>query len=636
MRRRRGATLRHWPALLMGLAALLGVAALAHGQETAGAAEAPRVIVSHALAQFAEPHYPADFTHFDYADPAAPRGGLLRIGWPGGFDTVNPLPLAGEEVRSHLLMLDPLMWQSQDELSVYYPLIAAQVEYPDDYSYVIFHLDPAARWQDGEPITADDVVWTFHMIEAHGRPFLRAQYSQVTGVEMLDEHRVRFDVSTRGTARPLQRLAELQPMPRHWWEEEGAGRDITRAWVDPMLGSGPYRLTQVRRGLRLRYERVEDYWADDLPVRVGQFNFDAIEYAYYRDRNIQFEAFRAGEADFRHEYTSRLWATGYDMPQVAAGLIRREEVPVHNYRGLQGYFFNTRLPMFADRRVRQALGLLYPFEFVNHRFMYDSYQRMDSYFAGADDWRASGLPEGRELELLEPFRDQVWPQVFEEVYTTPVNGERGVTRENYRLAIAMLAEAGWVVRDGVMVNAESGAPMEFEILLATSSLEPHTLAYTDALQQIGIHATVRTAETTEYTRRYQDRDFDLVSFAYTFFPPPGSELASYFGSAAADVAGSANIMGIADPAADAMIEAAIHAETLEEIEAATHALDRLLVWGYYAVPHWYKTTAWIAYWNRFGRPDIDPPYDFAYPNTIHFQPTWWIDPVLDAEVSAAR
>ena len=597
-------------------------------------AAAQDTTVTHALAHFATPRYAADFTRFDYADPAAPRGGTLRLAWPGNFDTVNPLPLAGAPLRSSALMLDPLMWPSQDELAVFYPLIAERVEYPEDLSWVVFHLNPQARWHDGVPLTADDVVWTFEQIRAHGRPFLQAQYQVVTDVRALDDRRVRFDLETRGAMRPLLRLAGLQPMPRHWWTADG--RDISRGTVDPILGNGPYRLAEVRRGLRLRYERVEDYWAADLPVRVGHFNFDAVEYQFFRDRDVMFEAFRAGDADFRHEFTSRLWATAYDIAAVRDGLLRREAVPVNNYRGMQGYFFNTRLPLFADRRVREALSLLYPFDFVNGRLMYGSYRRMDSFFAGAENWRATGLPEGRELDLLEPFRGQVPDAVFTEVFAPPGNTEQGVSRESYGDAVALLADAGWTLRDGIMVHTATGTPMRFEIILRTGALEPHTLAYTDALGRIGITATIRLIEVSEFTRRYQNREFQVISFANTFDPPPGSELASFFGSAAAVEAGSANIAGIADPAVDAMLDAAIGAATLEDLQAATRALDRLLVWGHYAVPHWYKTDAWIAYWDRFGRPQIDPPFDFGFPNTLHFQPTWWIDPARDAALAAAR
>ena len=626
-----------WRRSLSALFALALVGGIASDPGYAQDTEASGVTISHALSQFGDPRYPADFTHFEYANPDAPRTGTLSIGWPGSFDTVNPIPLAGEILRSFPLLLDPLMAISQDELSVFYPLIAQQVEYPDDYAWVIFHIDPDARFHDDHPITAHDVVWTYEQIRDHGRPFLRAQFFEVESAEALDDHRVRFDLASRGTQRPIQRIAALlTPMPQHWWEEPGAERDITQASVEPILGSGPYRLTAVRRGIRVEFERVEDYWAADLPARVGHFNFDTIEYRYFRDRNVMFEAFAAGEADFRHDFTSRHWATGYDFDAVLDGRVQREEVEVSNFRGLQGYFFNTRLPMFADRRVRQALGMLFPFEFINDRFMFNSYQRMDSYFAGADDWRATGLPEGRELALLEPFRDQVWPEVFTEVYQPPVNTDSGVDRDTYRQALDLLEEAGWVVRDGVMVNAETGDPLAFEIIMRGSGLEPHTLAFTDALGRIGIDATIRSIEVTEYTRRYQNREFDVISFAYTFSPPPGSELESFFGSAAAEEDASANVMGIRDPAVDAMVEAAVTATTLEDLQAATRALDRLLVWGHYAVPHWYKTTAWIAYWDRFGRPPIDPPFDFGFPNTIHFQPTWWIDAERDAALAASR
>ena len=611
-----------------------GIAVLALALTAAPAAGQETSVVSHALVEFGDPRYGPDFPHFDYADPAALRGGTLSLASPGGFDTVNSLPLGGEFPRSIGLLFDSLMVPSQDELSAYYPLIAESVEYAADRSWLVFTLRPEARWHDGAPITADDVAWTFEMIREHGRPFLRQFYAAVEAVTVLDDRRVRFDFATRNTMKPLVRLAGLTVYPRHWWTADG--RDISRSTLEPILGSGPYRLVSVDQGRALRYERVEDYWAADLPVRVGHFNPDVVTYRYYRDSDVMFEAFKARAYDFRYEFTSRIWATGYDLDAVEDGLLQREVVPVIGFRGMQGYFFNQRRPQFADRDVRRALSLLYPFEWVQERIMYGLYDRIDSYFQGSDDWSAVGLPEGLELALLEPYRDTLPPELFEEAFANPVNDLRGVTRANARRALEIFAEAGWDLVDGRLTNRETGRAMTFEILLPSPSLEPHTAPFIRALDQVGIEASIRWVDSAEFLRRYQNREFEAISFAYTFYPPPGTDLASYFGSAEADDPGSANIMGIQNPAVDAMIEAVVAAQDLETLQAATRALDRVLLWGHYVVPHWYNPEAWIAYWDRFGRPETEPVYDFAFPNAIGFQPTWWIDPERDAALAAAR
>jgi len=619
------------PVLLLGLTAALPAAA----QTAAEAAPTESgVTVSHALPQFGEPRLGPDFRHFPYADPEAPKGGAVTLAAAGSFDSLNTIPLQGETARSIGLIYDSLMVEPQDELAVYYPLIAESVEYPEDASWIVFNLRPEARFHDGTPITAHDVAWTFETIREHGRPFLRAFYEDVLAVEVLGERRVRFDFRTRDTRQPLVRVAGLTVLPRHWWTAEG--RDITRSTLEPPLGSGPYRLVAVDQGRGLTYERVEDYWAADLPVRRGQFNFDRVRYDYYRDADIMFEAFKAGAYDFRRETTSRLWATGYDLAAVRDGHMIRDEIDVTMFRGIQGYFLNTRRPPFDDIRVRQALGYLYPFEWVNRNVMYGLYQRIESYFPGAEDYSAAGtLPDARELALLEPYRGQVPEAVFTTVWQAPET-EGGFDRTNRRTALGLLREAGWEIRGGRLVNADTGEPMTFEILLSSPALEAHTQPFVRELERLGISASIRWVDSAQYQRRYQDRDFDVISFAYTFYPPPGGELMSYFGSSQADVPGSANVMGIRDPVADAMIDIVINAEDLETKQAATRALDRVLLWGFHAIPHWYNTVAWIAYWDKFGMPATHPPYDFGFANSIGFQPTWWVDTARAEALARAR
>ncbi|NBD94925.1 MAG: ABC transporter substrate-binding protein [Gammaproteobacteria bacterium] len=612
-----------------------GLAVLCLSGPVAAQSGEDEVTVVRALAEFGEPALPPDFAHYPYADPAAPKGGEVTLGAIGSFDSLNSLPLQGEWPRNIGLLTDTLMAESQAEISVYYPLIAESVEFPEDRAWAIFNLRPEARFHDGTPITAEDVVWSFDRLKEHARPFLRAFYEDITAAEALGPHRVRFTFATRDTLRPVVRCAILAVYPRHWWTAEG--RDIGSSTLEPPLGSGPYRLVDVEPGRSLAYERVEDYWAADLPVRRGLFNFDRVTYEYYTDSDVMFEAFKAGAYDFRHELTSRNWATGYEVPAVDAGRILLETVPSVTFRGMQGYFFNTRLAMFADARVREALAMLYPFDWVNRTIMYGLYDRIDTWFLGAAAYQAQGIPEGRELELLEPYRDRLPAALFVEPYVPPGIAEDVVDRRTLRRALALLREAGWHLdEDGTLVNVETGRPMAFELLLRSPSLEPHTQPFIQNLARLGIEASVRWVDSAQFLRRYQDRDFAVISFAYTFFPPPGEELVSRFGAEAAAIPGTANLIGVENPVVDGLIAAILDAGDLETIQAGTRALDRVLLWNHYAVPHWYKDVSWIAYWDMFDHPEERPVYDYGFPNTIGFQPTWSVDADRAAALDAVR
>ena len=581
-----------------------------------------QTITSHGLAEFGEPDLPADFPHFPYADPSAPKGGAIKLAaWPA-FETLNRIPLGGEHARNWPLSYDTLMVSSQDELASYYGLLAERVEYAEDGTFITFFMRPEARFHDGEPVTAEDVAFTFEAIRDHGDPFLQSQFAEVIEAVVEDDYTITFTFP-EGTGRDeFTEVAGLWASPKHWWTAEG--RDISRDLTEPPLGSGPYRVTRLDVGRTIRYERVADYWGADLPVSRGLWNFDTIQYDYYLDREILLEAFLGGNSDFMISRSSRDWATRYTGPAVEAGAIVKEEVPSINFRGLQGFFMNTRHEALSDIRARQALQHLYPFEWVNKSVMYGLYDRMDSYFPNSDfGW--SGLPDEAELAVLEQVRGQVRETVFTQEPSLPVNPERQTSRENRRTAIELFSQAGWVLRDQRMVNAESGDQLSLEVLLSSEVLEPHTAPLIDAMNRLGIEARIRVVDSAEFQRRYQTREFDLISFAYTFFPPPGGEIANRFGAAAADVEGSANLMGIKDPAVDAIIEIILQAESYDAKAAATRALDRVLLAGDYAIPHWVSTTRWIAYWDIFGFPERNPPYDFAGANVIEFQPTWWID-----------
>ncbi|WP_343712265.1 extracellular solute-binding protein [Inquilinus sp.] len=617
------------------IAALLLTLALA--APAAVRAQEPQAIpggepaASHALALFGEPKYPAGFDHFDYADPDAPKGGSVVLGTVGTFDTLNPIPLGGQPPRSLGLLYDSLMVESQDESGVYYGLLAESVTIPDDSSWAVFTLRPEARWHDGVPVTAADVVWSWETVRDKAEPFLKSFFRDVTGAEALDDRRVRFTFASRNTRKPIGQVASALPiLPKHWWTSNG--RDVGQGTVEPPLGSGPYRIASVDPGRTLAWERVPDYWGRDLPVNRGLWNVDRIRYDYYRDRDVEFTAFKGGASDFRQEFTSLFWATGYDIPAARDGRLIRAEIASEDPRGMQGYLFNLRRPPFSDPKVREALGWLYDFEWVNKTLFSGLYDRLTSYF-NAEGFRSSGVPEGEEKALLEPFRGQVPDALFDTPFTLPVTDGSGNMRDNIRIALRLLKEAGWEQRDGVMTNIATGAPMRFEILIDQAIFERTTQPFIDRLRQVGIQASLRRIDAAQMQKRRQAFDYDIMPLALAFYPPPGSELRNYFGSAAAGIEGSANIMGIRNPVVDALIDKVVAARDLSSLQVATRALDRVLLWNRYAILQWGKSDAWVTYWNRFGQPKTQPSHRFGDPNGIAFPSTWWIDPAKDAALT---
>jgi len=621
------------PARRLAGAVIAGVLALTAAAPDSALAET----TTHALAEFGEPKYGPDFTHFDYADPDAPKGGSVTLtGARQSFDSLNVIPLRGEYATNVALATMTLMVESQDEVGVYYGAIAESATYPDDLSSVTFALRPEARFGDGEPVTADDVVWSFEQVREHARPFLRSYFDDVAGAVALDERRVRFDFATTGRMQPLTRVAAILPVePRHWWEAS-EDRDIAGGNLEPPPWPGPYRIVEVDPGRSLVYERKRDWWGTDLPAFRGQFNFDRVRYDYYRDRDIAFEAFAAGEYDFRRDFSSRIWATGYDFEAVRQGRVQRREVAETDYRGIYGFFMNLRRPQFAERAAREALTLLYPFEWVRESVMYGHYTRVDSYFPGSE-YAARGVPEGEEAAVLEEYRGRVDDSVFGEAWSPPVNPPDRVSRENRRAALRLLGEAGWEVRDGTLVETETGEPFTFEILTRTATLEPHIQAWLRELERVGIEARIRLVESAQYQQRTNVFDFDVLVMAYTFFPPPGPQMCNRFDSAAADVEGSANMLGLRDPVVDDLCRRILAADTLERKQVLTRALDRVLLSGWYVVPAWYNEVAWIAFWDIFGWPEHDLALrEFSLPNTIGFQPTWWYDAERAAALESAR
>jgi microcin C transport system substrate-binding protein len=593
-------------ALLYGLAALQPAAAAESGEEG--------VTKTWAFAEFGEPLYDESMEHWPYVNPDAPVGGQVTISDFGAFDSFNPYILKGEFPSSIGLLYDSLMVGSGDELASYYGQIATSVEYPEDVSWAIFNLNPEARFHDGHPIEADDFVFTFDTIKEHGRPFLKAFYEDIVSAEALGPHRLKYTFATRNSKKPLGIVASSSPQPRHWWEE----RDISESTLEPPLGSGPYEIASVDPGRSIVYRRVDDYWGADLPVNRGTYNFETIRYDYYRDRTVEFEAFKAGKVDFWGENSVKQWYTGYDFPAVNQGRVIKAEVENETPRAISAYFFNLRRDKFKDARVRKAINYLYDFETLQRTLLYGEYTRSESYFPNSD-FGAEGPPSELEKEILQPYAEQIPSEVLSEDFTPPITDGSGRDRKNLRQALKLFAEAGWTLENGRMVNAQGE---QFSVEIITGSPEWLRLGdqFVQNLKRAGIDASMRLLEPSQW-RVVGDRfDFDMMTARLNFFPPPGTELRSYFGSAAAKVDGSANIMGIENPVVDDLIEQIVAADSLETLKATNRALDRVLLWNYYLVPTYYLDESWYAYWDKFGFPEKRARY-----SPVGFPSTWWID-----------
>ncbi len=574
------------------------------------------------MAEFGEPLYAAGFDHWPYSNPNAPKGGRITLADFGSFDSLNPYVLQGDWPSSIGLIADGLMVGSEDELSSAYPLIAESAEYPEDKSWIVFNLSPAARHHDGTPIAAADFVFTFETIAQHGRPFLKSFYEDIAGCEAPSADRVKFAFKTRNSMKPIMVATGTAPLPRHFWQS----RDISKPSLEVPLGSGAYRIAQVDPGRTIIYERVKDYWAADLPVNRGLYNFDEIRYDFYRDDTVQFEAFKSGRVDYRGETSAQRWVTGYDLPQVREKKLVVRAVPNETPRGMGAYFFNVRRPQLQDIRVRRAIIHLYDFETIQRSLLYGKYQRIKSYFPNSD-FGASGAPTPEELAILEPFKDKLPPEATSQAYEPPSTDGSGNNRSNLRLALALFKAAGWELEDGRLVKAGTGERLQLEIMTADPETERQSAPFIQNLQRAGIDASLRLVTPVEWEKRIDDLDFDVWTGSLNFFPPPGPELRSYFGSQAADIRGSANSTGIKDAVVDALIEQIIAAKDLETLKATTRALDRVLLWSEYCVPRYFNNEIWIAYWNKFAYPERKPRYAVGFPGS------WWMTDDAAAQAS---
>lgn len=571
-----------------------------------------------ALALHGEVKYPANFDHFDYTNPAAPKGGTLKLGVIGTFDSLNPfimkgIPAAGLAFLGQGLMYDSLMEQSNDEPFSMYGLLAETVEMPEDRSWVAFNLRPEAKWHDGQPITAKDVVWTFNTMLEKGTPFFKAYYADVVKVEATSAARVKFTFNHGGNAELPLIIAQIAVLPKHYWTD--GKHDIGATTLEPPLGSGAYKIGNVKAGGSIEYERVKDWWGKDLAVSKGRFNFDKIVYDYYRDDNVALEAFFAGNFDVREENTAKLWATAYDAPPVKDGRIIKATIENQRPQGIQGFVYNTRRPVFQDRVVREALAYAFDFEWSNKQFAFGTYKRSRSYFSNSE-LAASGLPQGKELEILEKYRGKIPDEVFTTEYNPPKTDGSGNIRGNLRKASQLLDSAGWKLgADGI--RQKDGKRLSFEILDDNPQFERWTLPFIANLKKIGVEAKFRVVDPAQYQKRSDDFDFDMTVGGFAQSNSPGNEQRDFWSSEKADVKGSRNAIGLKDPVIDELVNTIIAAGSREELVAATHALDRVLQWGYYVVPQWHLNTWRLAWWQKLDHPEK------LSPLTPGITDTWW-------------
>ena len=566
-----------------------------------------------AIAMHGEPKYTPDFAHFDYANPDAPKGGEVHEAAIGSYDSLNPFILKGVPASGVGLTFSTLTVQSEDEAFTEYGLVAEQIEMPKDRSWVAYTIRPEARFQDGSPITLDDVIWTFETLKTKGHPFYRAYYHNVVKAEKVGERKVKF-IFSGGDNRELPLIiGQLPVLSKKYYEN----RDFEKTTLEAPLGSGPYKVVAVDPGRSITLERVKDYWGKDLAVNKGRFNFDRIRIDYYLDENVALEAFKAGNYDFRAENSAKFWATGYDSPAVRDGRIKKVEIPNEQPTGMQGYIYNTRRDVFKDSRVRHALAYAFDFEWSNKALFYGQYTRTESYFSNSE-LASKGLPSADELKILEPLKRQIPGEAFTEEYQAPKSDGSGNIRANLAIALKLLEDAGWTVKGGKMVTAK-GDPLSFEILIDSPAFERVTQPFVQNLTRLGVDARIRTVDTAQFQNRMDNFDFDMTIGVYPESLSPGNEQRDFWGSESADTPGGRNLIGIKDKAIDQLVDLVISAPDRESLVTRTHALDRVLLWHHYVIPHWHITYFRVAYWDKFGRPTIPPKYALAFD-------TWWVDP----------
>ncbi len=581
------------------------------------------VTVSHGLSLLDNLKYGANFRHLDYVNPDAPKGGLLRRHATGSFDSFNPFIIKGTPAAGIGLVFETLMTSPQDDISSEYGLVAETVEVPKDLSYVIYNLRAEARFHDGTPITADDVIWSFDTLKAQGAPFYRFYYKNIARAAKLGDRKVKFEFTGPPNRELPQITGQLPVLSKAWW----ATRDFSKTSLEPPLGSGPYRISSFEPGRYIEVERVKDWWGAKLPINLGKNNFDRIRYDYYRDETVALEAFKAGRYDVRTENSSLLWATAYDFPARSAGQVKLETIQHERPTGMQAFVFNTRRKPFDDRALREAMSYAFDFEWSNKHLFYGQYTRTKSYFSNSD-LAARALPTPDELALLDPWRGKIPDEVFAKVYEPPATDGTGNIRASLRLAQQILSRAGYKIVDGRLVAPSTGQPVKLEVLLVSAAFERIVTPFAANLKRLGIDARARTIDSSQYINRLRAFDYDMIVGTTGQSDSPGNEQRDYWSSAAADREGGRNLAGIRSPAVDALVEKIVDATDRKSLVTATRALDRVLLWGHYVIPQWHVRNDRIAYWDRFGI-SRHPKYGA---DTM----SWWIDPAKAGALDRAR
>ncbi|PID41405.1 MAG: hypothetical protein CSB48_14775 [Proteobacteria bacterium] len=560
--------------------------------------------------------YNADFRHFDYVNPDAPKGGTVKLGTVGrggGYDSFNPFIVKGISAAGVDYIYDTLTQHASDEAFTEYGHVAQTIEMPEDRSQVTFHLNPKARFHDGHPVTAEDIEFSFNTLVEQGRPFYAAYYRDVDHIEIINDHSIKFVFKTDQNKELPLILGQLPVLPKHYWQD----RDFSKTSLEPPLGSGPYKIRSFQAGRSVTYERVKDYWAKDLPTARGMYNFDEIIYEYYLDNTVALEAFKSGEFDFRQENTSRNWATAYVGDAFDNGTLIKEEIKHENPTGMQAFVFNTRKEVFSDPTVREALSYAFDFEWTNKNLFYGAYARTKSFFSNSE-LASSGLPSGEELEILKKYKSQLPAQIFTTPFTVPTTKGDGNVRNNLRKAIKLLRKAGWSIKNNKMTNKKTGKTLAFEVMLISKDFERIVQPFIQNLKKIGVDVTIRLVDASQYINRIRSFDFDSIVYTFGQSNSPGNEQMEYWHSSKADIPGSRNIIGIKSPVVDELIQLVINAKDREQLIQRTRALDRVLLQGHYVIPQWHNRSYRIAYKKELKRPKISPKYSLGFD-------TWWLE-----------
>ena len=571
--------------------------------------------VSHAIAMHGEPKYNEEFFSVEYVSKSSVKGGNIVRSSIGNYDTFNPFTLKGTSAAGIGLLYESLTVGSSDEAFTEYGLLAKHIEWPDDRSWVAFTLRDEAVWHDGKKISSDDVVWTFNTLMEKGHPFYKYYYGDVSEVIKMSEKKVKFIFSTNTNKELPLIVGQLPVLPQHYWED----KNFEETTLDIPIGSGPYKIKSFDAGRSITYELNENYWGfknNLVPIKVGKDNISIIRYDYYKDRGVEREAFKSGEIDFFSENTSKEWATGYDISAVEEGLIKKELISHENPQGMQAFAFNTRKEIFKDKRVRKALSYAFDFEWTNKNLFYGAYKRTDSFFENSE-LSSSGLPSKEELAYLNPYMDVLPNEVFNEQYYNPTTDGSGFIRNQLQEATKLIKDAGWILKDGKLENSK-GEPFEFEILLVSPAFERIVLPFIDNLEKLGIKASLRTIDSSQYQKRIESFDFDMIVFTFSQSLSPGNEQRNFWGSDAADTNGSRNVIGIKNEIIDRLIEKLINAKDREDLITITNALDRVLLWNYYVIPQWHISAYRVLYWDMFDQPKQKPKYSLGFD-------TWWIN-----------